>query len=321
MFKLQIKSFLLLLAFAHFINSTAQEWEYLLDKNLSQLEVLMGVSHVHEGLLEETYGIGISRGTPLGSNSDTLNEFSMIPENGEDVLKITGGVYGDERSTSFLRLEAEDADDEAGTQVEQYNDTSYNVGFINNNDWLKFEDINLTDVKILTGHVASRFQGGDIEVRLGSTSGTLIGTMHIVNTGENQDYELFEASINKVSGIHDVYFVFTGGSGFLFNVDWLEFTLTPTTTVQFSDTDTSSKIVSTLNKVEITAYPNPTNGTLTVTNFSKNAVIDIIDIWGKQIPVNQFMVNENMYMLDLTTVNPGMYILQVNGKTQNIIRN
>ena len=321
MFKLQIKSFLLLLAFTHCINSTAQEWVSLLDQNLSKLEGLIGVSNVSKDLQGEISEAGISSGTPLDLNNDPLNKLSMIPESGKDVPKITEKDYGGERSTSFLRLEAEDADDEGGTQVEQYNDSSYNVGFINNNDWLKFKGINLTDVKIITGHVASRFQGGDIEVRLGNTSGILIGTLSILNTGENHDYEFFETSIDAVSGIHDVYFVFKGGSGFLFNVDWLEFTLTSNLTVKFSDADTSPIITSTLNKVEITAYPNPTNGTLTVTNFSENAIISIVDIWGKQIPVNQFMVNENMYMLDLTTVTPGMYILQVNGKTQNIIKN
>lgn len=50
--------------------------------------------------------------------------------------------------------------------------------------------------------------------------GKLIGKMDVKSTGGWQTWNTQSCSIEAVSGKHDVYFVFKGGEGYLFNVNW-----------------------------------------------------------------------------------------------------
>jgi|GEM_PF-597188 len=70
-----------------------EEWEYLIDENLTQWELWMGVPHVTTELPGATSNDG-KNGTPLGLANDPLQVFSVINEGGELQLKITGEVYG-----------------------------------------------------------------------------------------------------------------------------------------------------------------------------------------------------------------------------------
>lgn len=68
----------------------------LLDKELSNFEVWMGIPHTSvEGLPEGTFQSDtVKKGTPLGLNNDPKKVYSVIEEDGEPVLKITGEIYG-----------------------------------------------------------------------------------------------------------------------------------------------------------------------------------------------------------------------------------
>ncbi|MEM6394308.1 MAG: DUF1080 domain-containing protein [Planctomycetota bacterium] len=68
----------------------------LFDAELSQWEIWMGVPHeTVQGLPEGTYQSGnVHAGTPMGLNNDVKGVFTMIEEDGEPVLKITGEIYG-----------------------------------------------------------------------------------------------------------------------------------------------------------------------------------------------------------------------------------
>lgn len=91
-------------------------------------------------------------------------------------------------------------------------------------DWVKFEN-----VKLDTGH--SRFSvrfgvtdanaGRQIEVRLGSPTGTLMGSLTTTGTGAYDAMEEQQTTISAVSGTFDVYFVFSGGSG-VGNIDYFK---------------------------------------------------------------------------------------------------
>jgi hypothetical protein len=72
--------------------------------------------------------------------------------------------------------------------------------------------------------VSSRYFGGQIEVRLDSASGELIGTLKVPYIGDWDDWRLISTDIKAVSGIHDLYFVFKGGQPHeLFRFDWWRF--------------------------------------------------------------------------------------------------
>ncbi|TGV00477.1 3-keto-disaccharide hydrolase [Flavivirga rizhaonensis] len=87
----------LLLLFPSFISAQKKgKTIKLFDTNLSHFEKWNGVPHTTvEGLPIGTYqSDNVHNGTPLGLNNDIKNVFSVITENGEPVLKITGEIYG-----------------------------------------------------------------------------------------------------------------------------------------------------------------------------------------------------------------------------------
>lgn len=54
-------------------------------------------------------------------------------------------------------------------------------------------------------------------------NGKLVGTCPVTATGGWQAWTTVTTNIEKVSGSHDVYLKFTGGSSYLFNINWIKF--------------------------------------------------------------------------------------------------
>ncbi len=87
---------LILSAFLLSFNIYAQKSFKLIDETLSHFEKWNGVPHsTVKGLPEGTHqSDNVHAGTPLGINNDIKNVFTVITENGEPILKITGEIYG-----------------------------------------------------------------------------------------------------------------------------------------------------------------------------------------------------------------------------------
>ena len=76
--------------------SVAEEWRPLLDLELSNFEVWIGVPHATvKDLPEGTYqSEKVTKGTPMGLDADVKKVFSVSEIEGEPVLKISGEIYG-----------------------------------------------------------------------------------------------------------------------------------------------------------------------------------------------------------------------------------
>lgn len=72
---------------------SSTKWEYLLDRELSQWDKFMGVPHYSVDLEGYEKGDGM-KGTPIGLNKDPLDVFTVVMEDGEPVLAVTGEIYG-----------------------------------------------------------------------------------------------------------------------------------------------------------------------------------------------------------------------------------
>jgi len=125
----------------------------------------------------------------------------------------------------YIRQEAETIGRESGIEVYPTEDDPYygaqKAGSIDNNDWIKVFGVDFGNgATNFEARVASLNSNGQIEIRLDSTNGTLIGTLNVPNTGGDDTFQTVNTTISGASGMHDLFFVFKSG-GFDFN--WWKF--------------------------------------------------------------------------------------------------
>ncbi|MGQ4410859.1 PQQ-dependent sugar dehydrogenase [[Kitasatospora] papulosa] len=99
------------------------------------------------------------------------------------------------------------------------------VGNIENGDWISFKPYALDNATALTARVSSAGAGGTLEVRAGSPTGALLGSVAVPVTGGWETFRDVSANLtDRPVGTTTLHLVFRGGSGALFDVD--EFTVT-----------------------------------------------------------------------------------------------
>ncbi|GLX96161.1 family 43 glycosylhydrolase [Herbidospora sp. NBRC 101105] len=125
----------------------------------------------------------------------------------------------------YVRQEAETIAWSSGVETEVSSEGGMNVGFIENGDYIKVKGVAFgTGASSFTARVASGTSGGRIEVRLGSATGTLVGTCNVAGTGGWQNWSTVTCPISGATGTRDLYLRFAGNSGYLFNLNWWQFT-------------------------------------------------------------------------------------------------
>ncbi|CAI6333661.1 unnamed protein product [Periconia digitata] len=126
----------------------------------------------------------------------------------------------------YVRQEAETMAFSSGLKTEVCSEGGINVGYINNNDYIKLKGVAFgsTSPKTFTARVSSATNGGKIEVRLGSQSGTTVATCTVAATGGWQTWTTVTCPVSGATGTQDVFFKFTGsGSDNLMNFNWWQF--------------------------------------------------------------------------------------------------
>lgn len=110
-----------------------------------------------------------------------------------------------------------------GEQLETSSEGPQDLGFITNGANAVYNSINLNGMTSFMARVASAGAGGSLQIHLDSPSGTLIGTCTVPSTGGWQTWTTQTCKLKGASGIHNVYLVFTGGGGDLYNLEWFNF--------------------------------------------------------------------------------------------------
>ncbi|MBP0971556.1 MAG: carbohydrate-binding protein, partial [Oscillospiraceae bacterium] len=109
--------------------------------------------------------------------------------------------------------------DQSGIETENCSEGGLDVAFIENGDYVGYKDVDFgTGANAIDIRVAANSGGGTIELHLDGPTGKLIGTLDVEPTGGWQDWATQRASLTETSGKHDLYMVFKGGEGYLFNV-------------------------------------------------------------------------------------------------------
>jgi arabinoxylan arabinofuranohydrolase len=124
----------------------------------------------------------------------------------------------------YVQTEAETICWSSGLKTEVCSEGGRDVSNIENGDYLKVKGVNFgSGATSLDARVASATSGGNIEIHLDSLTGTLVGTCVVQGSGGWQTWVTKSCTISGATGIHDVYFKFIGGSGYLLNFNWWKF--------------------------------------------------------------------------------------------------
>lgn len=219
-----------------------------------EIDFNAGVSDVEDGSITNgTINCDEVIGIPSIGHDDHIHDLNPISnceggfltqthgEDSDNVFYVFRSTYTDKggnggvnsitsSSTSILqpkKKEAEHYSSQQGIQIEDTFDTlggGKNIGFINANDYLSFEPINLKNITHITFRSSSNTNGGSVEVRIDSPQGPLLGERLLPSTGGWQIWDYFSMPIQDPGGTHELFFVFKGaGSDFLFNLNWIEF--------------------------------------------------------------------------------------------------
>jgi len=121
----------------------------------------------------------------------------------------------------FVRVEAETIGWEEGIETAKDEKVGVYVTDISNGDYIKVRSVDFgKGAKSFESNVASATDGGSIEIHVDHPTGTLLGTCIVKSTGGVTNWAVQSCKVNKIKGVHDIYFVFKGGAGDLFNFDW-----------------------------------------------------------------------------------------------------
>lgn len=138
----------------------------------------------------------------------------------EGVVKLspTGGNFTPVTTVSaFETIEAEHFSDQNG--IETTEGTGFGViDHIQNGSWAKYGKVNFgSGAQSFKARLAGN--ASVLELYLDSMDGEPTAKVSFEGTGSFTDYTEIEVSIPKLSGTHDLYIKFTGGEGYLVNMD------------------------------------------------------------------------------------------------------
>ncbi|MCI7803585.1 MAG: carbohydrate-binding protein [Oscillospiraceae bacterium] len=138
----------------------------------------------------------------------------------EGVVTLSPETAVIEPISAFETIEAENFDEQSGVKAEDCSEGGQNVGYIENGDYIMFRNVDFEDgAKSFTARVAGGQEGCAIEVYVDSPDGTPIAKCSIPSTGGWQDWTDVSCNTAAVTGKHTLYLKFTGGEGYLFNIN------------------------------------------------------------------------------------------------------
>jgi pectinesterase len=217
--------------------------------------------------------------------------------------------------SAFSTIQAESYNAMSGVQIEACSEGGQNVGFIHNSDWIRFSVNFGSGVNGFSARVASNTTGGTIKLRLGSSGGTQIGSCNVANTGGWQSWTTVTGTASGVSGVQDLYLVFSGTtSDYLLNINHFVFTGSGSRL----ETVTQPQAA---NEGLVRLYPSPAGEQMTIDISGlpdKNARYLIYDNLGRQVLAST--IKGNKCSIGVGSLAPGVYTVRVFNGNEAIIK-
>jgi len=124
----------------------------------------------------------------------------------------------------FSRVEAETIGWEEGIETVKDEKIGVYVTDISNGDYIKVRSVDFSKgAKSFAASISKVSGSGAIEIRVDGKDGQLLGTCLLKSSNNPQKWITQSCKVDKLNGLHDLYLVFIGGEGNLFNFDWWQF--------------------------------------------------------------------------------------------------
>jgi type 1 glutamine amidotransferase len=134
---------------------------------------------------------------------------------------LLGGIrYAAGEPAGPAQVEAEAFTSQFGTQRAAHATASggQTLGHIDNGDWAGYSQVNTAGATNFSARISSGGAGGRINVRSGSATGTLLGSVAVPVTGGWENFQTVSTTLTSATG-GALFLTFTGGAGALFDVD------------------------------------------------------------------------------------------------------
>lgn len=184
-----------------------------------------------------------------------------------NINMTTAGPAAIEKLNPYARVEAETMAFSAGLKTARCSQGGMNISQVHNNDYIKVSNVDFGTTgastflaSVACGNESAAMQNATVELRLGSSTGTLIGTMPVTYTGGWDTWAEKAASVSGVTGVNDLYLVFKGHSSELLRMDYWKF-------VQKSATKVVDFLDININRFEIDKVAGTNTANMTVTAF------------------------------------------------------
>lgn len=224
-----------------------------------------------------------------------------ISSHGSVLLRIIGKEP--EKLNAFEKIEAENYNTQSGTTDGECSEGGEKVGFVEHRDYTVYANVDFGDENGADGFETrvAGFDGGVLEVRLDSLTAEPVASCAIEGTQDGDDWKTVSCSLSVVTGVHDVYLVFTGGNDYLFDVNWYRFTA-----AVVGVSNTAGK------RVEVKRYRTAvSNGLLTVTpeNYSAQYNVSVY------APDGRLVIRKNGVTgrVDIAVEYKGVCVVRVSG--------
>ena len=160
------------------------------------------------------------------NRSAACEEFTYGADGSISPLKSTKeGPKQLENFNPYQRIEAETKSFSSGIKTEKHAE-GVSIGYIENGDYTKISSVDFGEkgAAEFFASVGSAADGGKVEVHLDKVDGPMVAAVTVPSTGGWNTFETVSAKCSGATGVHDVYFRFSGGESYLFNADWWQFT-------------------------------------------------------------------------------------------------
>ncbi|MBB5081775.1 ThuA domain-containing protein [Nonomuraea endophytica] len=121
--------------------------------------------------------------------------------------------------------EGESCSSQSGVQPADHANASAGrtLGYIENGDWAGYSSVSTAGATGFSARISSGGSGGAIQIRSGSQTGTLLGQVTVPVTGGWENFQTVSTTLTGPA-TGPLFLVFTGGAGFLFDLDTLTLT-------------------------------------------------------------------------------------------------